>query len=148
MTVSGDKAMVYTARGGDGTTKTVTPGGGINGMHVDRKMTMAAFADFLGRFVDRPVVDMTGLTATYQVVMDIPVDELMKMARLNGKNIVIVNGGGANPLAAGGGDTASDPSDNSAMLNNLQQLGLKLEQRKTPLDMIVVDHAEKSPTEN
>ena len=29
-----------------------------------------------------------------------------------------------------------------------KQLGLKLEPRKTPLDLIVVDHAEKTPTEN
>jgi uncharacterized protein (TIGR03435 family) len=29
-----------------------------------------------------------------------------------------------------------------------QQLGLKLESRKGPVEMIVVDHVEKTPTEN
>jgi len=27
-------------------------------------------------------------------------------------------------------------------------VGLKLESRKAPLDVLVIDHAEKSPTEN
>jgi uncharacterized protein (TIGR03435 family) len=31
---------------------------------------------------------------------------------------------------------------------SLQQLGLRLEARKTPLEMIVIDHLEKLPTEN
>ena len=30
----------------------------------------------------------------------------------------------------------------------LQTVGLKLEPRKAPIDMLIVDHAEKSPTEN
>jgi uncharacterized protein (TIGR03435 family) len=40
----------------------------------------------------------------------------------------------------------SDPT--GSVFKSVQQLGLKLEPRKTPLDLIVVDHAEKTPTEN
>jgi uncharacterized protein (TIGR03435 family) len=29
-----------------------------------------------------------------------------------------------------------------------EQLGLRLEPRTTPIDMLVIDHAEKMPTEN
>jgi uncharacterized protein (TIGR03435 family) len=29
-----------------------------------------------------------------------------------------------------------------------EQLGLKLEQKKGPVDLLVVDHLEKTPTEN
>jgi uncharacterized protein (TIGR03435 family) len=29
-----------------------------------------------------------------------------------------------------------------------QQLGLKLEPRLSPMDILVIDHAEKTPTEN
>jgi uncharacterized protein (TIGR03435 family) len=30
----------------------------------------------------------------------------------------------------------------------VQQLGLKLEPRKVPIDLIVIEHLEKAPTEN
>jgi uncharacterized protein (TIGR03435 family) len=103
-------------------------------MHLNRKMTMPALCDFLGGFVDRPVIDMTGLTDTYQVTLDIPVDEL-KRAKIAAE--------GVRP-----GDIASDPSGSSAMFTAVQQLGLKLEPRKTAVDVLIVDHAEKVPTEN
>jgi uncharacterized protein (TIGR03435 family) len=92
--------------------------------------------------MDRPVVDMTGLTATYQVVLDLPMEEMIKM-KMSAERAVTGNTAGA-----GAGDAASDPSDGSAMFAAVQQLGLKLEQRKAPMEMIVVDHAEKIPTEN
>ena len=34
------------------------------------------------------------------------------------------------------------------MFEVLQQLGLKLQSRKAPVDTIVIDHLEKTPTEN
>ena len=33
-----------------------------------KKLTMTYFAEVLARFVDKPVVDMTGLTGTYRCV--------------------------------------------------------------------------------
>ena len=36
----------------------------------------------------------------------------------------------------------------SSIFTSLQQMGLKLEPRKAPLAVIVIDHLEKSPTEN
>jgi uncharacterized protein (TIGR03435 family) len=103
-------------------------------MHFHRKMTMPALCDFLGGFVDRPVVDMTGLTETYQVGLDIPMDEL-KRAKIAAEGA---------PTA----DSASDPAGSSAMFAAVQQVGLKLEPRKTAVEVLVVDHAEKVPTEN
>ena len=104
-------------------------------MHQDRKMTMPGLCDFLGIFADRPVVDMTGLSATYQVALDIPADEL-KRAKVAAEG------------SHGGGDSASEPSGGATMFAAIQQLGLKLEARKAPVDVLVVDHAEKVPTEN
>src|SRR5690349_7724419 len=45
------------------------------------KMSMTALADMLSPFVDRPVVDMTELKGTYQVGLDLPMEELMNMAK-------------------------------------------------------------------
>jgi uncharacterized protein (TIGR03435 family) len=42
---------------------------------------------------------------------------------------------------------ASDPGSGS-LFTSIQALGLKLEPRKAPMKMIVVDHIEKMPTEN
>ena len=42
---------------------------------------------------------------------------------------------------------ASDPTGNS-IFASFQNAGLKLEPKKLPLDFIVVDHADKVPTEN
>ena len=101
---------------------------------VDRNMTMAELCDFLGRFVDRPVVDITELKETYQVVFDIPTDEL-KRAKIAAEGLH-------------GGDTASDPSGSSAIFGAIQQLGLRLDPRKMAVEVLVVDHAEKVPSEN
>ena len=44
-------------------------------------------------------------------------------------------------------DSASDPSGN-VVAASVEKLGLKLEARKAPVETIVVDHLEKTPTEN
>jgi uncharacterized protein (TIGR03435 family) len=109
------------------------------------KMTMAALADTLSRFFDRPVVDLTELKGTYQVALDLSMEDLRNAARTLG---MIGPGmgagrGGAQPPA----DAASDPAGLS-IFAAVQQLGLKLEPRKVGIDLVVVDHLEKTPTEN
>ena len=148
---STDKGGITTASGGQPGTVTFStqsgsakmPDGG-RAMHVDRKMTMPALCDFLSRYMDRPVVDMTGMSALYQVVMDIPTDDLLKMARQNSGNMVVIG----NPEGGAARDSAAEPADNSALVGGLQQMGLKLEARKAPMDFLVVDHAAKTPTGN
>jgi uncharacterized protein (TIGR03435 family) len=131
------------------------PGGGgpvrvsmVNGsMHMEAaKMTMAALADTLTPFVDHPVVDMTELKGNYQVGLDLSMEDMRNMARLAGRAMPgLMPGGGEPPRLAAEG--ASDPSG-SSVFASVQQLGLKLEPRKAPVDVIVVDHLEKAPTEN
>jgi uncharacterized protein (TIGR03435 family) len=109
------------------------------------KMNMAAFADTLSRFFDRPVVDLTELKGTYQVVLDLSMEDLRNAARTMGYMAPGMGGGrgGAQPAA----DAASDPGGLS-IFAAVQQLGLKLEPRKVPIDFVVIDHLEKTPTEN
>jgi uncharacterized protein (TIGR03435 family) len=122
-------------------------------MHMETaKATMAMFADMLSQFVDRPVVDMTELKGTYQVALDLSMDDMRNAAKAAGLNM----GPGGMPPPPPGGEpgrgplaaaASSDPAP-SAVFANVQQLGLKLEPRKTPVTTLVIDHAEKMPIEN
>jgi uncharacterized protein (TIGR03435 family) len=86
-------------------------------------ISMPAFADRLSRpafQLDRPVVDFTGLKGTFDLTLD---------WSLVGAQV----------------DDTTGPSIFTAIQ---EQLGLKLEPRKIPLDVLIVDHANKVPTEN
>jgi uncharacterized protein (TIGR03435 family) len=109
------------------------------------KINMAALADTLSRFFERPVVDLTELKGTYQVALDLSMEDLRNAARTMGMMGPGMGGGrdGARPPT----DAASDPGGLS-IFAAVQQLGLKLEPRKVPIDLIVIDHLEKMPTEN
>jgi uncharacterized protein (TIGR03435 family) len=117
------------------------------------KVTMAGFADMLTQFFSqtsggggRQVVDMTGLKGNYQVALDFAMADLISMARQAGVGVPMPAGGAA--PAALPADAASDPSGASSLLAAVQALGLKLEQRKAVVEQLVIDHVEKTPTEN
>jgi uncharacterized protein (TIGR03435 family) len=42
----------------------------------------------------------------------------------------------------------SESSDGATVFDAMSQLGLKLEQRKRPISVIVIDHADRTPTTN
>jgi len=128
-----------------GTTKvSMTPDGQ---MHMETsKITMEGFAQMLTPFVDRPVIDMTELKGNFQVALDLSRDNLLSRAKAAGLNIPLPAGRGGPGIPAGPVE-ASDPSS-SSIFTSVQQLGLRLEPRKMPLEHIVVDHLEKIPTEN
>ena len=140
---SDSKGMVVTGGRGGNMRMNMGPNGT---MHMEAsKMTLAAFADVLSPFLDRPVVDMTELKGNYQIALDLTMDDLRKVARTAG---VAMPGGAPSPESAGHpADAASDPSGGS-IFTSVQQLGLKLEPRKAPVEILVIDHLEKNPTEN
>jgi uncharacterized protein (TIGR03435 family) len=51
------------------------------------------------------------------------------------------------PMAPGDPTRATEPGS-SSIFAAIQQYGLKLEPRKAPIELLVIDHVEKSPTEN
>ena len=156
LTLPGGAGQVKIERGGGATV--VSAGGGTTkvGMTPDgqiqmemSKTTMEAFAQMLTRLVDRPVLDMTELKGNFQVSLNISRDTMLNLARASNFDIPLPAGratpGG--PGGLGGPADASDPSAGS-IFASVQQLGLRLEPRKLPLEHIVVDHLEKTPTEN
>jgi uncharacterized protein (TIGR03435 family) len=119
-------------------------------MHIDFTMTtMAGFADMMtqlftqlsGGTGGRQVVDMTGIKGNYDASLELSLAEIIAMARAVGANI---------PGAPqGAGQVASDPGGGGSSLTDaVQSMVLKLESRKAMVDQFVVDHIEKSPTEN
>jgi uncharacterized protein (TIGR03435 family) len=156
MVVNGQS--VTQTKDGRGAVVTGGPAGPVRvsmsaaGEHIEAlKITLPAFADVLSPLVDRPVVDMTDLQGTYQLTLDLPMEELMAIATRAAATMGIALPGGS-PGGPGAGDgtsapVASDPTGGS-IFQSVQQLGLKLEPRQAPVDVIVIDHVEKSPTEN
>jgi uncharacterized protein (TIGR03435 family) len=125
---------VHTGPGGD---SKVTPGPGGN-LHIENKrMTMTGFVDFINRYCDRPVVNMTALEGAYEMDFDISGEEVRAAAQAHGVALP------PRPESEG----ASDPAGVS-LTSSLRKLGLKLEPRKAPVEVVVVDDVRKVPTEN
>ena len=97
-----------------------------------KNATMAALANTLARLVGGPVIDMTALTGRYDLDLEyLPGDgNAMSMATPSG---------GALPAVAEPG---------ASVFSSVLQFGLRLDSRKVSLPSIVVDSAEKVPTEN
>jgi uncharacterized protein (TIGR03435 family) len=146
MTPNGD-GRGMTMRGPMGNMKVSMGDGGIR--MAGSQMTMAAFIDMIGRFVDKPVVDETGLKGKYDIEIEMSMSDVMTMARSSGMAGMGGPGMGRGGPAGGGApaEAASDPSGGS-IFQTVQNLGLKLEPKKAQMDIIVVDKAEKTPTEN
>jgi uncharacterized protein (TIGR03435 family) len=125
-----------------GTTRVIPSADGTMRMEMSR-VSMPAFVEMLSRFVDRPVVDMTDLKGRYQVALDLTMDSLMNMAKAAGVGIGALGSRGEPGRPA----DASDPAG-SSVFRSVQQMGLRLEPRRAPIEFIVVDHVEKMPSEN
>jgi len=98
---------------------------GGRGKIIAQRITMAKLADTLTRMLRSPVVDMTSTTARYSFTLEWTPE---------------------NERASDG--VRSDPSTGTPIFTALSQdLGLRLESRKVPIETIVIDKADQ-PTEN
>jgi uncharacterized protein (TIGR03435 family) len=123
---------------GPGVRMMVTPAG----RQLAGYMTMAGLANVLSNALDRAVVDETELKATYDVNLSWTPDEMDRNQGKMGPMMMGPPPGGAEPPRG-----ASEPG--LSLPQALQEtLGLKLDARKAPAEMLVVDHAEKVPVEN
>jgi uncharacterized protein (TIGR03435 family) len=92
-------------------------------------ISLEGLADVLTYQLGTPVIDVTAVKGRFEVLLDISVT-----LDLSG-----------DPAAAA--ESAADRMF-TAYQNALQKLGLRLEPRKATLETIVVDRAEKNPTDN
>jgi uncharacterized protein (TIGR03435 family) len=142
---SGDGKGATISGGATGMTKMSMGPNGTMRMEF-AKMPMKQLVAMVGRFVDRPVLDMTELTGNYQVALDLSMEDMKNVARASGMGGMMMMGAAAGGASTAPSDTASEPT--SSIFATIQQLGLKLESRKAPIELLVIDHVEKMPTEN
>jgi uncharacterized protein (TIGR03435 family) len=92
------------------------------------RLTMARFAEMLARDAGRPVFDRTGLEGSYDIRLTFAADRAFGPS----------------------GVSQPPPSADLPVLFTAltEQLGLRLEPTRGPIDLLVVDSALRQPTEN
>jgi uncharacterized protein (TIGR03435 family) len=101
---------------------------GDRGKLAAQGVSMAKLSELLSRQFGKPVVDKTGAQGVYTFTLEWSPEE-------------------RRPAASGDTVVATEPSGPTIYDALAQQLGLKLESKKLPVEVIVVDQAQK-PTEN
>ena len=93
------------------------------GGRIDSILQMRMLAYLLSRFErERPIIDNTGLSGMYEIKLEWAMQQSQKPDR--------------------------DPSGSSLFTALEEQLGLRLEARKGPVEILVVESAEKVPAVN
>lgn len=100
------------------------------------KVKMDRLAGRLTEILGRPVIDKTAFTDPFDLQLDFAMDDsVVGMASAVRR---------ASPAAPDEVGQASDPSGAPNLFTAVrQQLGLKLESGKAPVEVIVIDHMEK-----
>jgi len=106
--------------------------------HVDglsgQEVSMARLAEVLSGRLGRPVLDQTGIKGVFDLKLAWTPDQSLARNPGEGKESAAV-------------ESASDASGVSIFTALQEQLGLKLEARKVPGEILVIDHIER-PSEN
>ena len=100
-------------------------------------MFLEGLAKILSQWTDRPVVDITGLSGAYDLKLEwsestAPADQQKPSVGMPVHPMEVMR-------------ASTDPT---AILRSLASVGLRAQRRKAPLKFLIVDHAEKLPTEN
>ncbi len=136
---------VNVAASGSGAGVSVNLGNGssytfTNNKLEGKKLDMVTMADALELYMDRPMIDQSNLPGFYDLSMEITNEDyrvmLIRAAKANGIALP--------PQAMRLADGATTPS----VFDAIEKLGLHLEAKKMPLDVLVVDRVSKSPSEN
>jgi uncharacterized protein (TIGR03435 family) len=127
--------------------QTSAPGGGgqrrgmgitmdSGGLHLEaQSATVSQVSELLARFTERPIVDMTGIQGQYEFDLVFTPEKMPNVART---------------MPPPGGDTGGNSQAEQApsVFDAVQKYGLRLDARKGPIEMLTIDHVEKTPTEN
>jgi uncharacterized protein (TIGR03435 family) len=102
------------------------PGPQVPGSIAHNQMSMAGLVSLLSRFERQTIMDQTGLRGLFEVRLEWAPDNIRPPD-----------------------DNAGPPPDRPSLFAAVQeQLGLKLESRRGPLEVLIVEQAEKAPETN
>jgi uncharacterized protein (TIGR03435 family) len=117
-----ERGFPIVERSGVAVAMKVVPGTSVPSVFLTaRAVPMSELARMIGDQLRHPVVDKTGLTGKYDYTLEFPAMESLDVQGDGGPSIVT---------------------------SVQEQLGLKLEPKKVPLKMFIIDHADKTPTSN
>jgi uncharacterized protein (TIGR03435 family) len=105
-----------------------------------KKLSMARLALVLTSWLDRPVVDMTGLRGKYDIGFPVSDEDLRGWVT----RAFLQGGGSASPEML----QSLDSVDDASLHAGLRAVGLKLDSRKAAVPVLIVDSILRSPTEN
>jgi uncharacterized protein (TIGR03435 family) len=134
---SGAMVLTQAKSGADGFPSRLFPAGkpglislllGARARLAGQLQTTGDLAAFLTNFLGKPVTDGTNLQGKYDFTFDFAANSLAPVG------------------PADASDEGSSLPDFFAALQN--ELGLRLESKKGPLEIIAIDHIDKKPTEN
>jgi uncharacterized protein (TIGR03435 family) len=105
-----------------------------------KKLSLDEFAEWFSNFMDRPVVNNTGLKGHYDFRLNLSARDFQTMwiwAAMAGGTVIPPD---AIPKV--------DGLSLETLPNALKEAGLKLERGKGPVDVLVIDTIQRKPTEN
>jgi len=117
---------------GQGPPKIVGKGFGMTFTNQGVEFQFSALHDlvaFLSLESDRPIVDNTALEGLYQIKVTVPM-------------------GGQMPVRADGASNEPSGSPLDVYADSLTKMGLRLSPSRAPVDTLVVDHMNESPSRN
>jgi uncharacterized protein (TIGR03435 family) len=98
-------------------------------------VAIGRFVDVLKRLTGRQVIDKTGLTSLFDIALKFSTDGINTGIAFAGQT----------PALAVDAPVSADPTP--TLFTAIQDLGLKLEQARGPVQVVVIDSVRK-PTEN
>jgi uncharacterized protein (TIGR03435 family) len=103
-----------------------------NGRLTATKVPMEGIARWLSRRLDRPVVDKTDVKGVFSFKLEFSREQALTTT------------------GPGDGGKLPDNSDSAPTIFTAlqEQVGLKLQTQKLPVELVVIDHIERIPTEN
>ncbi len=115
----------------NGTKETSAPG---RGSRVETS-TVGGLVDYLSPRLDKPVIDKTGLKGNFDITLQVLPTGPLPGAPTDPKELLAY--------------LRENPDvRNAPLIAAVERLGLKLERQKNPIETIIVEHAEKTPSEN